>query len=198
MNLLHTCTMMSVSVHVPVSLFHRKILQILQIQQKTVLCEYRLSMLLSWQSTLPNWAYFLVFCCRSSPRIFDTLSEALCWILYNICKLPFVLQLLDDFLVVDFPSSPPARSISIAKSLFHELDVPLSEEKTIGPWTRLKLRRARLGKSLIPTAIAALNSRPCWSVCPLLCCNISCHCCYCCYVCLFVGVYVVSVVVWDV
>ena len=37
MNLLPTCTMMSVSVQVPVSLFHRKKLQISQIQQKNSL-----------------------------------------------------------------------------------------------------------------------------------------------------------------
>ena len=48
------------------------------------------------------FAVKLTFGCRSSPRIFDTLSEALCWILSNTFKLPFVLHLLDDFLVVDF------------------------------------------------------------------------------------------------
>ena len=77
----------------------------------------------------------LTFGCRSSPRIFDTLSEALCWILYNVCKLPFVLHLLDNFVVVDFPSSRPAHSISIVKSL---LGVLLSEEKTIGPYMCLE------------------------------------------------------------
>lgn len=49
----------------------------------------------------------LTFGCRSSPKIFDTLSEALCWILLNNDKLPFVLHLLDDFLLVDFPSAKP-------------------------------------------------------------------------------------------
>lgn len=39
----------------------------------------------------------LTFGCCSSPRIFDTLSEVLCWILLNDCKLPFVLNFLDNF-----------------------------------------------------------------------------------------------------
>ena len=84
------------------------------------------------------FAVKLTFGCRSSPRIFDCLSEALCWILSNTYKLPFVLHLLDDFLVVDFPRSPPARCISIVKDLFNSVGVPLSEEKTVGPLTRLE------------------------------------------------------------
>lgn len=79
------------------------------------------------------FAVRLTFGCRSSPRIFDTLSEALCWILLNNCKLPFVLHLLDDFLVVDFPHSQPDRCITALKNTFKELGVPLSEEKTKGP-----------------------------------------------------------------
>ena len=39
------------------------------------------------------FAVWLTFGCRSSPRIFDTLSEALCWILLNVRKLPLVLHL---------------------------------------------------------------------------------------------------------
>lgn len=95
----------------------------------------------------------LTFGCRSSPRIFDTLSEALCWILYNTYKLPFVLHLLDDFLVVDFPSSPPARSISTVKNLFKELGVPLSEQKTVGPSTRLEFLGITLDSVLMQASL---------------------------------------------
>lgn len=82
-----------------------------------------------WRSKL-YFAVKLTLGCRSSPRIFDTLSEALCWILYNTHKLPFVLHLLDDF-----PASPPAHCISIVRDVFSSLGVPLSEEKTVGPST---------------------------------------------------------------
>ena len=75
----------------------------------------------------------LPFGSRSSPSIFNTLSEALCWILYNKCKLPFVLHLLDDFLVVDFPTSRPNRAIECLTNTFKRLGVPLSDEKTLGP-----------------------------------------------------------------
>ncbi|XP_030292106.1 uncharacterized protein LOC115592964 [Sparus aurata] len=80
----------------------------------------------------------LTFGCRSSPKIFDSLSEALCWILLNNHHLPYVVHLLDDFLTVTPPSSPPAQGLSTLKSTFHLLGVPLSTEKTSGPSTSLE------------------------------------------------------------
>ncbi|XP_014880532.1 uncharacterized protein LOC106941895 [Poecilia latipinna] len=86
-----------------------------------------------------NFYFFvrLTFGCRSSPSIFNALSEALCWILLNVIKLPSVLHLLDDFLLVDPPSSS-SHSLSNLKNLFSRIGVPLSEEKTVGPSTELQ------------------------------------------------------------
>ena len=42
----------------------------------------------------------LVFGCRSSPKIFDTLSHAICWIAKENYNIENVLHLLDDFLVI--------------------------------------------------------------------------------------------------
>ena len=39
----------------------------------------------------------LVFGSRSSPKSFDTLSEAVCWILQNYYDVESVLHLLDEF-----------------------------------------------------------------------------------------------------
>lgn len=80
----------------------------------------------------------LTFGCRSSPKIFDSLSEALCWILVNNHKLPHVLHLLDDFLIVTPPSSPPRHGLSTLIKAFSELGVPLSDEKTSGPSTSIE------------------------------------------------------------
>ncbi|XP_014832845.1 PREDICTED: uncharacterized protein LOC106910690 [Poecilia mexicana] len=79
----------------------------------------------------------LTFGCRSSPHLFNTLSEALCWILLNVSRLPSVLHLLDDFLLIDSPSSPPT-SLQTLKDLFLRVGVPLSREKTLGPSTKLE------------------------------------------------------------
>nr|XP_033493145.1 uncharacterized protein LOC117263659 [Epinephelus lanceolatus] len=86
----------------------------------------------------------LTFGCKSSPKIARavpkslTLSEALCWILSNNYRLPYMLHLLDDFLVVTPPSSPPCHGLTTLTSAFSDLGVPLSEEKTSGPGTSIK------------------------------------------------------------
>ncbi|XP_017162018.1 uncharacterized protein LOC103469647 [Poecilia reticulata] len=80
----------------------------------------------------------LTFGCCSSPKIFDSLPEALCWILINTYKLPYVIHLLDDFLVVTPPSSPPRSGLNALTQAFSQLGIPLSEEKTVGPRTSLE------------------------------------------------------------
>nr|XP_033955088.1 uncharacterized protein LOC117458605 [Pseudochaenichthys georgianus] len=80
----------------------------------------------------------LTFGCRSSPKIFDSLSEALCWILTNNHRLPYVLHLLDDFLIVTPPSSPPRHRLSTLIQTFSDLGIPLSEEKTSGSKTSIE------------------------------------------------------------
>ena len=53
-----------------------------------------------------HFAVCLAFGCKSSPKMFDTLAEALCWFLLSVCRLPHVLYLLDDFLMVVSPFLP--------------------------------------------------------------------------------------------
>jgi len=50
----------------------------------------------------------LVFGSRSSPKIFDTFSRAVCWIASNNYDIKNIFHLLGDFLTVD----PPNRSTS--------------------------------------------------------------------------------------
>lgn len=64
--------------------------------------------------------------------MFNCLSLALCWILLNVSKFPFVLHLLDDFLLIDFPSLHSVV-LDTLKRVFCELGIPLSKEKTMGP-----------------------------------------------------------------
>ncbi|XP_035997645.1 uncharacterized protein LOC118564320 [Fundulus heteroclitus] len=106
-----------------------------------------------WKS-LFYFAVRLTFGCRSSPCLFDKISEALCWILLNVTKLPCVLHLLDDFLLIDPPSTRPIESLPKLKTLFTRLGVPLSEEKTIGPATKIEF----LG--IILDSVAMMASLP--------------------------------------
>ena len=88
-----------------------------------------------------NKYYFytrLVFGSRSSPKIFDSLSEAVCWILQNNYGIQHVLHLLDDFLTIDAPDSVPERTMAILTLVFKQLGIPLSTHKTVGPTTVLE------------------------------------------------------------
>ena len=88
-----------------------------------------------------NKYYFytrLVFGSRSSPKIFDSLSEAVCWILQNNYDIQHVLHLLDDFLTIDAPDAIPERTMAILTLVFKKLGIPLSTHKTVGPATVLE------------------------------------------------------------
>ncbi|KAG1935441.1 hypothetical protein F2P79_019279 [Pimephales promelas] len=86
----------------------------------------------------PDFWLRLTFGCRSSPKIFDSLSEALCWILIDNHRLPYVLHLLDDFLIITPAFTPPYAGLSSLIKVFSELGVPLSKEKTLGPCTSIE------------------------------------------------------------
>lgn len=86
------------------------------------------------------FAVRLTFGCKSNPKIFDTLSEALCWMLINNYNTPFLVHLLDDFLSINSPS-PPASGLTIMTSVFQFLGVSLTPKKCAGPATELELLR---------------------------------------------------------
>lgn len=75
----------------------------------------------------------LVFGCRSSPKIFDMLSQAVCWILNNNYHIKHILHLLDDFLTIDPTGDEGFRSMAILTMVFNKLGIPISEKKTKGP-----------------------------------------------------------------
>ncbi|CAG2233319.1 unnamed protein product [Mytilus edulis] len=80
----------------------------------------------------------LAFGCRSSPKIFDTLSVAICWILQNNYGLRHVLHLLDDFLLINNPYVDATRNMNTMLYVFNSLKIPLSAHKTGGPSTSLE------------------------------------------------------------
>ena len=88
-----------------------------------------------------NEYYFynkLVFGSRFSPKIFDTLSTAVCWIAQNNYGIKHVLHLLDDFLVVEPFNSNAEKTKGTFLSIFQSLGIPLSLKKTEGPSTSLE------------------------------------------------------------
>ncbi|CAC5375572.1 unnamed protein product [Mytilus coruscus] len=80
----------------------------------------------------------LAFGFRSSSKIFDTLSVAICWILQNNYGLRHVLHLLDDFLLINNPYVDATRYMNTMLYVFNSLKIPLSAHKTVGPSTSLE------------------------------------------------------------
>lgn len=77
----------------------------------------------------------LAFGCRSSPKIFDTLSQAICWIAENNYGIKFILHLLDDFITFEHPHNCAQRNMDVLHHIFNTLNIPMAEHKTAGPDT---------------------------------------------------------------
>lgn len=87
---------------------------------------------IAWEANI----YFytrLVFGSRSSPKIFDLLSQAICWIAEHRYNISNIFHLLDDFLVVIDPTADAASIKRTFLAIFSELQVPLAAHKTEGP-----------------------------------------------------------------
>ncbi len=83
-----------------------------------------------------DYYYFFIrlpFGSRSSPKLFDMLSEAIVWIAEHNYGISKMLHLLDDFFVVDSADEGGERTRALISFLFNRLKVPLSLKKTIGP-----------------------------------------------------------------
>lgn len=88
-----------------------------------------------------NKHYFytrLAFGCRSSPKIFDTLSRAVCWIATNNYGIEYILHLLDDFITFEKPGLCGEKNMRLLYHIFNTLNIPMARHKTCGPLTALE------------------------------------------------------------
>ncbi len=92
----------------------------------------------SWHLFRIQWAekfYFavrLTFGCKSSPKIFDMLSEAVYGILSNNYAIPHLIHLLDDFLIISPPEAIQAAHILTVQKVFFRARVPHRPGKNPG------------------------------------------------------------------
>ena len=70
---------------------------------------------------------------RSSPFIFNSLADALCWILINIVAIKFVIHYLDDFFLAAASKSGCEHIKQATLNLFEYLGIPIAEDKLVGP-----------------------------------------------------------------
>ncbi|XP_056429538.1 uncharacterized protein LOC130368988 isoform X1 [Hyla sarda] len=89
-----------------------------------------------------NWRdsyYFatkLTFGARSSPWLFNEFASALHWLLENRFCCSHVIHYLDDFLLIEPPSSIP-RDLQVLLAVFSQIAVPISPRKVEGPTKQL-------------------------------------------------------------
>ena len=70
----------------------------------------------------------------SAPYIFNTVAEAVGWILVNSYKVPDLLHYLDDFVTAGSPDSPQcAQNLSTSLAVYKSLGLPLHPGKCVGP-----------------------------------------------------------------
>ena len=75
---------------------------------------------------------------RSSSSIFVTFADLLCWILTQKCHLN-TIHYSDDYLLIS-SSSPPnqaQKDVTVFRSTFHTIGVPVADDKLVGPSTSL-------------------------------------------------------------
>ncbi|XP_062592347.1 uncharacterized protein LOC134253776 [Saccostrea cucullata] len=79
----------------------------------------------------------LAFGCRSSPRIFDCLAQAICWIATHNYGIKYILHLLDDFITFEEPDNCGERNMALLMLIFKRLNIPIAKQKTEGPDTTI-------------------------------------------------------------
>ncbi|XP_033744320.1 uncharacterized protein LOC117330207 [Pecten maximus] len=97
----------------------------------------------------------LTFGCRSSPKIFDLLSTALCWILSTNYQIEYIIHYLDDFLTIDRPNVVAERTMAILSKVFTALNIPVSPHKTLGPSESLEFLGITLDTSNMEARLPA-------------------------------------------
>ena len=79
----------------------------------------------------------LPFGSRSSPYIFNTFADFLCWCIVYLCCIQYTLHYLDDFITAHMNEACCSRNVSTILKLFQFLGVPIALDKLEGPSTTL-------------------------------------------------------------
>lgn len=82
--------------------------------------------------------------CSSSCKTFETFSTSVEWIARNKLKIPSILHLLDDFLIVAPTEALCKLQLKVFLDLCDYIGIPMAPEKTVGPLNVLSLQELNL------------------------------------------------------
>ena len=98
---------------------------------------------------------------------FEALSTAVKWIARHKFQIPYILHLLDDFLIISLSRETCSQQLSVFLGICDYLGIPIAPEKTCGPATTLSFAgieldsirmEARLPQDKIMKCTKMLNS----------------------------------------
>ena len=91
---------------------------------------------ISWQG-LYYYDRCMPMGCSSSCRTFEMFSTALEWTAQKKLHIPYILHLLDDFLIVSPSQASCQHQLDNFLMFYRYLGIPMAPEKTVGPSTTL-------------------------------------------------------------
>lgn len=92
---------------------------------------------MAWENNIYFWTR-LCFGCRSSPALFNLLSEAIVWIAKHRYDVKHCLHLLDDFLTIDASEAEAQRTMAVFLMILKRLKLDWAAHKTVGPSQELE------------------------------------------------------------
>lgn len=117
---------------------------------------------------------FFSFGCRSSPKIFDQFSQAICRIAQNNNKIKSILHFLDNFLTIDKPDFHADRTMALLTMIFMKLNVPIAQHKTTGPGTVVEYLGIILDSQNMQVRLPPDKVHRIWEMLQTFCANQSC------------------------
>ena len=87
--------------------------------------------------------------CSSSCKTFEMLSSAVEWITQTKLDIPFILHLLDDFLLLSHTEETCRKQLELFLMLCSYLGIPMAPEKTVGPSTTIAFAGIELNSILM-------------------------------------------------
>ena len=87
--------------------------------------------------------------CASSCKTFEMFSTAIGWIAQNKLHIPYILHLLDDFLIVAHTEEQCKGQLDLFLMLCSYLGIPMAPEKTVGPSTTIAFAGIELDSALM-------------------------------------------------
>ena len=87
--------------------------------------------------------------CSSSCKTFETFSTAIEWIAQNKLHIPYILHLLDDFLIISPTQVICKKQLELFLMLCRWLGIPMAPEKTAGPSTAMAFAGIELDSVLM-------------------------------------------------